>query len=139
MEGFSSLGLCVMVLALKVPRSVVGYLDEAELTQDDAVEGLLALLYSQLVLVHLRLAVAAFLDLHLAPGHVVVQQVVLPLHLTVTFLVFMPAVDLGRSVDVFCKVVLVLVFLFILMSSKLFPKSGTHRYLDDYENIQNLK
>jgi hypothetical protein len=45
---------------------------------------------------------------------VVVQQVVLPLHLTVTFLIFMPAVDLGRSVDVFCKVVLVLFFLFIL-------------------------
>jgi hypothetical protein len=53
MEVFSSLGLCLMVLALKVPRSVVGYLDEAELTQDDAVEGLLALLYRQLVLVHL--------------------------------------------------------------------------------------
>lgn len=113
-EVFSSLGLCLIVLALKVPSSVAGYLHEPTPTQDDAVERLLALLDRQLVLVHLGLAVPALLDLHLALRHVVVQQVVLPFHLPLALLVLVPAVDLGRAVHIFCEVVHVLLLLLVL-------------------------
>jgi hypothetical protein len=101
----------------------VEYLHEESLTQDDAVEGLLALLDGEFVLIDFRLAVA-LLDLHLALGHMVLQHVVLPLHLSLPLLLLMPAVDLRSAVHVLSEVVLVLLLLFVLGVVGVFVGAG---------------
>lgn len=52
MEVFSSLGLCLMVLALNVPEWVLNYLNDSFYTQNDAVEKLFAFADGQLILIH---------------------------------------------------------------------------------------
>ena len=109
MEVFSSLGLCLMVLALKVPEWVLIYLNEFIDTQHDAVEELFALADGQLILIDFRFAVA-LLDLHLAAAaHMVLQHAVLLLDLgVVLLLLLLLAVRVGSNVDVLRQVVLVL-------------------------------
>lgn len=51
MEVFSSLGLCLMVLALNVPELVLNYLNDYIYTKYDAVEILFALADGQLILI----------------------------------------------------------------------------------------
>lgn len=52
MEVFSSLGLCLMVLALNVPEWVLNYLNDSFYTQNDAIEKLFAFADGQLILIH---------------------------------------------------------------------------------------
>lgn len=112
-DVFSSLGLCLIVLALKVPRWATRYLPKDSLTQQDTVEELLAFIDSEFVLIDLWLAVA-FFDFDLALGHVVVDHVVLTLDLPLTLLVLMPPVDFRSPVHILSQVVLVLLLLLVL-------------------------
>lgn len=101
MEVFSSFGLCLIVLALKVPKWEAGYLCERGLTQDDAIEVLLAFLDGEFILIDLWLAVALF-DLDFALGDVVVDEIILPLDFSLPLFVVVAPVNLRSTINILC-------------------------------------
>ncbi len=115
---FSSLGLCLIVLALKEPTWSKRYLCYVLFTYDDRIQGFLTLADSQqVVFVGLVRVTVIFFYLELSLSHMVLNYVFLFFYFHfyfLFFLVLMPMV-VGRSILIFGKIILILLLLPVML------------------------